>query len=377
MKTSPFKFGTVVSNKFFTDRENEIKHLKTNFSSGINTIIISPRRWGKSSLVEKVINELKTENKKIIPVLIDLFTVNSEKEFYEKYAKQIIKTTTSGFKEVMKEAKNFFRTVIPKFHYSPVPEQDFSLSLDWNKNDNYTEDILELPERIANKKKISIIICIDEFQNLAQIKGFEVFEKKLRAHWQKFKKISFCLYGSKRHMMKELFNTSSKPFYRFGEILFLEKIQRDNWIDFIINSFKDSGKKISVEAAAEIVDLMHCHPWYVQQLSHYTWERTDRNAGKNEAAEALDLLLRTNSPLYIRDCESLSTTQLNLLKAIVSGEKNLSSTDTMQKYKLGTSGNVVKNKNTLIEKDIIDFTNREYEFIDPAFEIWFRKWMLD
>lgn len=372
MKTSPFKFGTIVSNKSFTDRESELKHLKSNFVSNINTIIISPRRWGKSSLVEKVVKEIKSENTNIIPVLIDLFTVNSEKEFYEKYSKEIIKATSTGIKEILKEAKNFFRTVIPRFNYSPVPEHDFTLSLDWHKNDNYTEDILELPERIASKKKIKIVICIDEFQNLAQISGFESFEKKLRAYWQKHKDTFFCLYGSKRHMMNELFNTSSKPFYRFGEIIFLEKISKDNWIDFITKSFLNSGKRILPAAASEIANLMKCHPWYVQQLSHYTWENTDKEAGKKEVSSALDLLLRTNSPLYIRDCENLSTTQLNLLKAVISKEKQFSSFEIMQKHKLGTSGNVTKNKNILIEKDIIDFANKEYTFVDPAFELWFK-----
>jgi len=373
MKTSPFKFGVVVSDKSFTDREDELKHLKSNFTNGINTIIISPRRWGKSSLVEKTVNEIKSEHKNTVFVLIDLFTVNSEKEFYEKYAKQTIKATTSDFKEILKEAKNFFKTVIPKFHYSPVPDQDFTLSLDWNKSDNYTEDILELPERIAMKKKVKIFICIDEFQNLANINGFEVFEKKLRAHWQKFKNTTFCLYGSKRHMMKELFNTSSKPFYRFGEIIFLEKISKNNWINFITVSFSSSGKKISSDAASEIADLMQCHPWYVQQLSHYTWENSEKTADKKEVNNALELLLRTNSPLYIRDCESLSSTQLNFLKAVASKEKNFSSTETMQKFKLGTSGNVVKIKKILTENDIIDLTNKEYIFVDPAFEIWFKK----
>jgi hypothetical protein len=134
----------------------------------------------------------------------------------------------------------------------------------------------------------------------------------------------------------------------------------------------NSGKKILPDAASEIVDLMQCHPWYVQQLSHYTWENTNKEAGKKEVSYALDLLLRTNSPLYIRDCENLSSTQLNLLKAVASKEKHLSSIEIMQKHKLGTSGNVVKNKKILTENDIIDFANKEYAFVDPAFELWFK-----
>jgi hypothetical protein len=373
MKESPFKYGSIVSSKFFTNREVELNRLKSNFLSGINTIIIAPRRWGKSSLIEKVVNELLSENTGIIPVTLDLFTVNSEKEFYEKYSKEIIKATSKGAKEWLNDAKRFFKTVIPKFHYSPLPEQDFSLSLDWNDTDNYTEDILDLPERIAVKKKIKIVVCIDEFQNLAQINNFLTLEKKLRSIWQKHKNTTYCLYGSKRHMMTDLFNSSSKPFYRFGDILFLDKISKEKWITFITRSFILTGKKIPADAALEIPELMQCHPWYVQQLSHYTWELTEKIASKKEVSKALDLLIRTNSPLYIRDCENLSNTQLNLLKAIASGETQLMSFEVMQKFNLGTPRNVTKNRDILFKNDFIDFSKKNILFVDPAFKLWFKK----
>jgi hypothetical protein len=373
MIKSPFKYGAIVSSKFFTNREAELNRLKSNFRNGINSIIISPRRWGKSSLVEKVISELHSENKEIIPVMLDLFTINSEKEFYEKYSKEIIKATSKGVKEWLNEAKSFFKIVVPKFHYSPLPEQDFSLSLDWNKNDNYTEDVLDLPERIAVKKNVKIVICIDEFQNLAQISNFPFLEKKLRSVWQKHKNTTYCLYGSKRHMMTDLFNSSSKPFYRFGDILFLDKILKEKWITFITKSFILTGKKITTDAADEIPELMQCHPWYVQQLSHFTWELTEKVASKKEVAKALDLLIRTNSPLYIRDCENVSNTQLNLLKAIASGETQLMSFDVMQKFNLGTPRNVTKNRNVLYKNDFIDIDRKNILFIDPAFELWFKK----
>jgi hypothetical protein len=80
--------------------------------------------------------------------------------------------------------------------------------------------------------------------------------------------------------MTEIFNSPSKPFYRFGDIILLPKIETESWITFICKSFRETGKIITEEESEMIADLMQCHPWYVQQLSHYTWNLTRKSAPK-------------------------------------------------------------------------------------------------
>ena len=126
-----------------------------------------------------------------------------------------------------------------------------------------------------------------------------------------------------------------------------------------------------------VADLMQCHPWYVQQLSHYTWNRTTKSATRSDILTSLDELLNANLPLYQKETEILSTTQLSLLKAIACGEKHLTSTETMNKYHLGTPRNVSKNREILINKDIIGESEGKLIFLDPAFEIWFRRVFLN
>jgi uncharacterized protein len=372
MKDSPFIYGTTVSLQSFTNREKETEKLRSNLLGGINTMLISPRRWGKSSLVEKVIADIRKKEKNVKVVLIDLFSVSTEEEFLELFAREVLKASSGKWQEWLSTGKEFFKKLIPKFSMG-FEETDFSLSFDWKELKKHSQEILDLPEGIARKKGLRFIICLDEFQNLSNFSGFEELEKKMRASWQRQHSVTYCLYGSKRHMMADIFNNPSKPFYRFGDIVLLQKIERKKWQSFISKGFEASGKQISDELALKIPELMKDHSWYVQQLAHYTWNLSAKKAGPAELNNALKELIQANSPLYQKEVESISATQLNLLKAVVKGETRFTSTAVMNDYQLGTPRNVSKNKEILINYDLIHEVDDQFEFLDPAFELWFKK----
>lgn len=370
---SPFVYGSTVSNKAFTNREAEVKKLSNNLIQGINTTIISPRRWGKSSLVEKVVNDLNKKGGNRKTIVIDLFSIGSEEEFYEEFARSVLKASSTKWQDWIQSGKTLFKQLIPKISVGIDPSTDFSLSFDWSELQKHKDEILNLPEILAEQNNLQLVVCLDEFQNLTSYKDYEVMEKRMRACWQRHKRVTYCLYGSKRHMMSDIFNKPSKPFYRFGDIIFLPKIKSDKWVGFITKAFKSTGKKISSKNARIIADCMKQHSWYVQQLAHYTWQKTDQIATKEQINSSLVELIAANSPLYQNETERLSGTQLNLIKAIVNGETKLTGTGAMQKYRLGTPRNVSKNKNTLIKNDIIHQTESQFELLDPAFELWFLK----
>lgn len=373
MKNSPFIYGTTVSEHSFTNRENETEKLKCNLMGGINTMIISPRRWGKSSLVEKVIFEINKNKNNTKTIIIDLFSISSKEEFLEVFAQSVIRASSGKWQDWMSTGKNFFKSLMPKLSVGTSPDTDFSITFDWKELNKYSDEILNLPEAIAKKKGVNYIICIDEFQNLASFAGYSDFEKKMRSVWQRQKSVTYCLYGSKRHMMTEIFNSPSKPFYRFGDIMLLPKIGRVKWVTFICKSFSDTNKQISEENAERLADLMKDTPWYVQQLAHYTWTLTQKTATKKEINAALQELIYANTPFYQKEVETISNTQLNLLKAVAKGEIQFTSTAVMQHYFLGTPRNVSKNKTILLNNDVIHEVNGLHTFVDPAFELWFNK----
>jgi hypothetical protein len=295
----------------------------------------------------------------------------------EKFAREIIRSTSTKWQEWVKNARSVFKMLIPKIHIGKDPLNDFSFSFDWAEIKKHEDELLDLPETIAKQKKIQLIVCIDEFQNIADFSGFEAFEKKLRAAWQRQKNVTYCIYGSQRHMMNDIFNNPSKPFYRFGDIIHLQKIARDEWIHFISRGFTRTGKQISDEGASLITDLMQSHSWYVQQLAHYAWNMTNGTATNDVIEKALSELINANTPFYQKEIESLSITQINLLKAVANGESQLTSVSAMTDFSLGTPRNVSKNKTILINDDIIQVSGEKFEFVDPAFELWFRQIFLN
>ncbi len=368
---SPFSFGRTVQELSFTNRQKEIQRLKSNFENKVNTTLISPRRWGKSSLVEKVAKQVNSKKYKV--VIFDLLPVRNEEEFYSTFSTAVIKATSGKLEEWTQVAKKFMQRINPKFSFGTDPANDFEIKLELDAVKKNYHEVLQLPEKIARDKKISIIICIDEFQNIGNFGHPELFQKRLRSEWQHQQNVTYCLYGSKQHMMMQLFEKQSMPFYKFGEIMYLDKIDEKHWIRFITESFERTKKSITPSLALQIAQSVKCHPYYVQQLSHLTWINTPKKATTDIIQQAVDDLLDQNAILYFKDTEDLSDTQLNFLKAIASEARALSSKETINRFQLGTSANVNKVKETLLNREIIDIQSGKVEFIDPAYELWFRK----
>lgn len=368
---SPFQYGKLATGSTFVNRVNEKKELKSNLYSGINTMLISPRRWGKSSLVKEAMTELINEHSDVKVCYIDAFTIRSEEEFYQVFAKEIVKSTSNSWESWIITAKEYLKALSPRISIGSDPINDFSIGLELRDLHQNESDLLNLPQKIAEEKGIKIIVCIDEFQNLAGLKCYDNLENMMRSVWQKHHKVSYCLYGSKRHMMIDIFNSSAKPFYHFGQIMFLQKIAKNEWVKFIVDSFEHTGKKIPENLAAELVQKVSLHSWYVQQLAHFTWNLTENNASEETLKTAIDQIVNTNLPLFQSECEALTASQLNLLIAIAKGEKAFTSTSVMNKYSLGTPHNVSKNKILLQKRDLIDKTPEGFVFLDPVFERWF------
>ena len=367
---TPFIFGKLASGGKFTNRESELTDLLNNFKTGTNTILISPRRWGKSSLVDKAAEVINHESPEIVIVKIDLFNIRTEAEFYNELADKVLKATSGKFEDIKEYVQKFFKQLMPKISLSPSPELEFSLSIDNNELLKQPDEIIDLAEKIGASKKLKMRICIDEFQNIGFFDDPLAFQKKLRSHWQTHQNVAYFLYGSKRNMLLEVFTSPSMPFYNFGSIMFLKKISLDRWKSFIVKQFEGTGKKISPELAGIIAQNAECHSYYVQQLAQICWLRTSAEITLEIVNESFESLILQLSLLFQNITETLSTNQLNFLKAIIKGEEKLSSKEVIQKYNLGTSANVSRVRHALINKEIIDQTGGEIQILDPIYKAW-------
>ena len=368
---NPFQYGKIAEKDNFIDRDADRAFLKQTLYSSINVILVSPRRWGKSSLVKQAMQEVCAEQNDVKVCHIDAFPITSSSEFYRIFAKEVLKATASQWQSVMDSVGKFLKTISPKVSFSPDAMNEFSISFDMSGRAEDEIEVLNLPERIAEEKGCQVIVCIDEFQKLAKLDDYGRLESQMRSVWQHQQKTSYCLYGSQRHMMTEIFDSPEKPFYRFGQMYNLKKIEKRDWIPYIIERFESTGKQITIDLAGKIVDTVDRHSWYVQQLSSAVWNFTVSNADDAAFEKGFVWCVDVNSEAYRNVCNSLTEFQLNLLKAIANGEQMLSSVGTIKKYRLGTSANVTKNKKVLVNMDVIDISRTTAEFQDPLFKVWF------
>ena len=370
---NPFIYGMATFGKWFTDREEDAKRLSVNFIHGINTILISPRRWGKTSLVLKIAKQISDKNLKIVN--LDIFSCRSEEDFYRIFANEIIRQTSNKWEEWAENARQFLSALTPVITIGNDPVNDFSISFNISKKSLQKEEILNLPLKIAIKKGIRIVVCIDEFQQIVEFPDHKSFQKKLRSVWQlQAQHVSYCLYGSKKHLMYTLFSSQSMPFYKFGDVLFLQKIPVEYWIPFIQQRFEETGKLISSDLANKICQTVENHSSYVQQLSWLIWVKTEREATEVDFNDAYTDLLNQNSMLYHNYVEGLTSLQINFLHAVADGvHDRFSRKEIISKYKLGTSANISRMKKSLEQKELIDISPKMITFNDPVFRVWFKK----
>ena len=218
MDKKSFIFGTAVSDYNFIGREKETQRLIANFTEGINTILISPRRIGKTSLVKHV-KKMLEPHQDVIVIYLDMFACKTEYEFYNALSAAVLKQTASHAEMWMEYAKEFLVRLTPKLTFSPEANTDFSLSLGITPKTHTPEEVLNLAEDIARKRGKRIVVCIDEFQQLGELPDSLTVQKRLRSVWQHQQLTSYCLFGSKQHLMSNIFQRRNMPFYQCGDFL--------------------------------------------------------------------------------------------------------------------------------------------------------------
>ena len=370
-----FVYGMSVGGDNFTDRIEETKRIKLDFENGINVILISPRRMGKTSLIKKVISEMDSPEIKV--VYMDIYDCRSEYDFYNRFAETMMKSTGNQLEQVMENIKRFLVRVSPKLLFSPEPNSEFSVSLGITPRDYSPEEILDLPERIAKEQGIRIVVCIDEFQQIGEFSDSLTVQKRLRGVWQHHQHVSYCFFGSKKHLMENIFQSRRMPFYQFGEMLHLKCIPTEYWVPFICSRFEKYGKKISEEYAARICHTVKNYSSYVQQLAWNVMAETEIEVNEESFTEGFNALLEQNSSLFIQQTEGLTTYQLNFIRLLCNGiHSGFNTQSVVELYSLGSKSNVDRIKKCLIDRELITIEKEGVFLADCVFELWFKREMM-
>ena len=370
-KNPSFLYGVSVGGNNFTDRVRETRRLKLNFENGLNVILISPRRMGKTSLVKHV---AQVVDKDIVQIVyMDIYDCRSEYDFYNKFAEAIMTQTGSKIEHILENIRQFLTRISPKISMNPDPGTEYSVSLGITPKEYSPEEILSLPERVGEHIGKHLVVCIDEFQQVGEWPESLLVQKRMRGVWQHHTHASYCLFGSRQHMMNQLFQNKRMPFYQFGEPNYLQPIPSEEWIPFIQSKFEQKGLAISDSYVRQICEIVGNQSSYVQQLSWNVMLNTEHIVDDEAIKAGINDLLIQCTPLFMEQTGGLTSYQLNMLRAIVDGQHTQwSSQEVLAKYNLGTKSNVSKMQKVMLERDLIISTEQGLFLSDPVMELWFK-----
>lgn len=372
MNGQAFVFGKPVEGDFFTDRESEAKRLAANFKGGVSTFLLSPRRWGKTSLIKKVMKQVQSDELRV--VFVDVFKCKSPIDFAEAVAAAVLSQTASRAEEFIENAKAFLGRLSFGVNLSPDPVSTFDIKLGLSDDKSDISNALCVPERIAQKKKVRIVVCIDEFQQIGEFPDTTSFQKELRTIWQHQVNVTYCLFGSKKHMMEKLFDTPEKAFFKFGDIIYLKTIPLNYWLDYISKRFEEAGKRITHEQIQRICETVHYHSSYVQQLCWYVYLSSSDEVSEEDIDNGIEELISQNTALFESWTENLVANQMRLLKAVADGiHEGLSSSDVIKSYRLVSSANVTAVKKSLLDKNLVYTDNGKVYLTDPVMGMWLKR----
>ena len=367
-----FVYGVSVGGNNFTDCTKESHRLKMNFENGLNVVLISPRRMGKTSLVKHV-QEI-VDKSLIQTVFVDIYDCRSEYDFYNKFAESLLKQTANKMELALENIKRFLVRLAPKVSFSPDLTSEYSFSLGITPKEYSPEEILALPELLAKQIGKHIVVCIDEFQQIGEWPDSLYVQKRMRGVWQHQQHVSYCLFGSRQHMMTNIFQNKRMPFYQFGEPNYLQPIPTADWIPFIQSKFKEKDLTISEVYVTRICEIVRNQSSYVQQLAWNVMLNTDVDVTEDVIKQGVSDLLDQCTPLFMEQLNSLTTYQMNFLRAINDGQHDQwTSQEVMGKYNLGTKSNVTKMQKLLLEKDFIERREDGLYLSDPVMELWLKQ----
>lgn len=369
-----FVFGVATPESNFIGRETDTQRLIRNFEGGVNTILISPRRWGKTSLVEHVRRKLK--NRDLVTVYLDIYPCKSEYEFYNALAEAVLLQTAKKPQLWAENARDFLSRLNPKITLRADPGSELTLSLGITPKSHTGEEVLNLAETIAKKRNKRLIVCIDEFQQVGEFPDSLQIQKRMRSVWQHQEFVSYCLFGSKQHMMSRIFQRRNMPFYQFGDTIFLTRISTADWVRYIRRQFSASGKMISEAAAEQICAVTDNYSSYVQQLSWLVLTLMGDEPAVTEEllASGVERLLESNDLLFMNMIAPLTEYQMNFLRAVISGcSRGFGEAKIREEYRLGSPSNIKRLKDTLQDRELIEIEGNTVTISDPVFALWFKR----
>lgn len=367
---NPFIVSGKIAPEYFCDRVKEVADLEKSIHNQMNVVLTSPRRMGKTSLVDFVFEkpEIKDE---YITVSVDILHTTSFREFILALGTAVFDNVASRSVKLRKQFVTFLKSLSASFGYDTVQNMPtFDIKLGDVQNPEYTlAEIFSYLEKVDKR----CIVVIDEFQQITRYPEKNV-EALLRTHIQKLSNANFVFSGSQRRLMEEMFFSAKRPFFQSAKSLRLEPIAYDVYLDFATHHFREAGKDLAPDAFSRVYEVFMGVTLYVQRIMKDAFSETPN--GQTCDVEAVNQLIED----YIDENDSrlreqlayITEAQKELLYAIHAEKQvqGITSTAFNKKYRLRSPSSSQSAALKLLEYDLITRKEKTYSISDPLMKLW-------
>jgi uncharacterized protein len=382
--TNPFVYGEVVPDAAFVDREAEIDRLTRDLLAGQKVFLISPRRYGKSSLVRQAL--ASAERRGMLAVEVTVSSYSSYVAFLEGYARALVSVESRAeralgwVRELLSGVRSEVR-VEPGGTGSAGVAVSFPAARTPRDISRLAQEVFALPGRIADARGRPLAVALDEFQAIASFDSeggraprMHQVEHALRAAVQHQRQVGYVFSGSEPSLMEAML-ARSRPFYKAGPVMRLEKIDAGQFAAFVESRFAATRIRPEPGLGAAVVELAGNLPYDVQRLAHELWDdaRADgrRAVGVEELHRTLKRLLGEQEALFETAWQRLTLAQRAALRAAVLEEgRELLAADTRARHRLGGPSTVQASLNALVRDDVLARDGSRYAMVDSLFREW-------
>lgn len=370
---NPFKFGSVVTGGDFADRRRELAELARELMEGQHLFLLSPRRYGKTSLILAALESLGSRG--ALAAYVDTFRTTTPVQLLELMAQAVLRAAESRPERLLRLAMELLGRLHPQVGADATGKPTLSLDIGTSPRSVLAlqEEVLALPERLAEKRKRRLVIAFDEFQEMQRFPGAGL-EKAMRSHFQHHRRVSYLFAGSRQSVLQDMATRERSPFYKFGRVMSLGPIPQGEFSPFLEARFKRGRLGVSVDVLAAILSAADDVPYNVQRLCHQLWDMLAGKADRiteGDIGRAIAIILDQDAPYFSTAWDRLSLHQRQVLQAIArAGGRNVFASDFLTVHRLGSHSSVQTSLRQLLKEQILLKVNGEYRIADSFFREW-------
>jgi AAA+ ATPase superfamily predicted ATPase len=374
--TNPFRYGALALDDAFTDREGEIRELVSDIQNGQDVVVFAPRRYGKSSLIWRVAQEVVELG--VLVAQVNLMTTPTREKLAEKVAETIHDDLASALVRARERLRVFSGLrITPTVTVEPETGRlAFSFTGSWHAADvdATLERLLELPGQLAGERGRKVALVLDEFQEIVDIDPN--LPKLMRSVFETQPEVAHVYLGSKRHMMERIFSDENEPFWRSAKRMELGVIAPKLFRGYIEAQFARTGRSIESAVVDRILEATHGHPYATQELCYFLWEETPagQSAGVEQYEEALTKLLRSEHAHFGLIWDKAAKAQRLVLQALAAESGRPLSRDYRRRHALPGASTVQRALEALVKEELVARDRPgDYRIAEPFLAEWLRR----